>query len=217
VKQDSCYISSALEKNKQGSYLFNHVQFLIWYHAGSSKDGHIVKASVALASCQSPPCTKDAKPLKLPVIKKYKKSSEEKFDIKYTYTVLFIQNDKIRWASRWDYILDNSAQSSVQWFSLINSVLITVFLSFMVGMILLRSLYRDIVRYNKTDNVVSFTFHITFSIIVILCMIWRFNIVYYDYYVIELGLVLCSYTIILFVGFMVNITVFIFLFLWYVI
>ena len=60
---------------------------------------------------------------------------------------------KIRWASRWDYILNSSDQSSVQWFSLVNSVLITVFLSAMVGMILVRSLHRDIVRYNKSDMV----------------------------------------------------------------
>ena len=59
----------------------------------------------------------------------------------------------IRWASRWDYILNSSDQSSVQWFSLVNSVLITVFLSAMVGMILVRSLHRDIVRYNKTEMV----------------------------------------------------------------
>jgi len=43
-------------------------------------------------------------------------------------------------------------QSNVQWFSLINSVLITIFLSAMVGMILLRSLRHDIMRYNQADS-----------------------------------------------------------------
>ena len=63
--------------------------------------------------------------------------------------------ENIRWASRWDYILSSVPQSNVQWFSLINSVLITVFLSAMVGMILLRSLHRDIARYNQAETSVS--------------------------------------------------------------
>ena len=64
--------------------------------------------------------------------------------------------ENIRWASRWDYILSSVPQSNVQWFSLINSVLITVFLSAMVGMILLRSLHRDIARYNQAETSVSY-------------------------------------------------------------
>jgi transmembrane 9 superfamily protein 2/4 len=42
----------------------------------------------------------------------------------------------------------------VQWFSLVNSVLITIFLSAMVGMILMRSLHRDIMRYNQSEATV---------------------------------------------------------------
>ena len=75
--------------------------------------------------------------------------------ISFVFYMYEQENNAIRWASRWDYILTNSYQSSVQWFSLINSVLITVFLSAMVGMILIRSLHRDIVRYNKSDSLVS--------------------------------------------------------------
>jgi len=64
-------------------------------------------------------------------------------------------NNDVRWASRWDYILSSASQNNVQWFSLINSVLITIFLSAMVGMVLMRSLYRDILRYNQSENSVS--------------------------------------------------------------
>ena len=68
-------------------------------------------------------------------------------------TVLCTQEkNDVRWASRWDYILSSVPQSNVQWFSLINSVLITIFLSAMVGMILLRSLRHDIMRYNQADS-----------------------------------------------------------------
>ena len=64
------------------------------------------------------------------------------------------EKNDVRWASRWDYILSSVPQSNVQWFSLINSVLITIFLSAMVGMILLRSLRHDIMRYNQADSLV---------------------------------------------------------------
>ena len=37
----------------------------------------------------------------------------------------------------------------VHWFSIMNSVLIVLFLAFMVAMILLRTLNRDISKYNK--------------------------------------------------------------------
>ena len=68
-------------------------------------------------------------------------------------TILCAQEkNDVRWASRWDYILSSVPQSNVQWFSLINSVLITIFLSAMVGMILLRSLRHDIMRYNQADS-----------------------------------------------------------------
>lgn len=154
---------------EKGTYIFNHIQLMIWYHGSQEDGGHIVKASIALASCKDFPCSGESKPLKIPP---FKRDSKNKFDIQYSYSVVFIvslpmiltilcinnftqRNDNIKWASRWDYILDNPSQSSVQWFSLINSVLITVFLSAMVGMILLRSLYRDLARYNKTDNMVS--------------------------------------------------------------
>ena len=60
--------------------------------------------------------------------------------------------EEVRWASRWDYILNSSPHGSVQWFSLVNSILITVFLSAMVAIILLRSIHRDLARYNKPDS-----------------------------------------------------------------
>ncbi|KAH8094060.1 hypothetical protein JL720_4049 [Aureococcus anophagefferens] len=48
--------------------------------------------------------------------------------------------------------LDDGSRVSdkVHWFSIINSLLIVLFLSVMVAMILVRNLHRDIVRYNRT-------------------------------------------------------------------
>ena len=54
----------------------------------------------------------------------------------------------IKWASRWDQYL-KSSQSNVHWFSIVNSVIIVIFLAGMIGVILVRTLHRDITRYNQ--------------------------------------------------------------------
>lgn len=68
----------------------------------------------------------------------------------FTYDVQWRESD-IRWASRWDVYLsmDHAIPDKVHWFSIINSILIVLFLAFMVAMILLRSLNRDITKYNR--------------------------------------------------------------------
>ena len=45
--------------------------------------------------------------------------------------------------------MNHAVPDKVHWFSIMNSVLIVLFLAFMVAMILLRTLNRDISKYNK--------------------------------------------------------------------
>jgi transmembrane 9 superfamily protein 2/4 len=40
----------------------------------------------------------------------------------------------------------------IHWFSIINSVMIVLFLSGMVAMIMVRTLYKDISKYNQLDT-----------------------------------------------------------------
>ena len=65
----------------------------------------------------------------------------------YTYDVEWIESD-LRWASRWDSYLKMTG-GQIHWFSILNSLMIMLFLSGMVAMILLRTLYRDITKYNE--------------------------------------------------------------------
>jgi len=80
-------------------------------------------------------------------------SAEPVFDIDahdtvaYTYDVEWIESD-LRWASRWDSYLKMTG-GQIHWFSILNSLMIMLFLSGMVAMILLRTLYRDITKYNE--------------------------------------------------------------------
>lgn len=77
------------------------------------------------------------------------KDSPETYDIIYTYSVEYVPSST-PWATRWDHYL-KVKRNEVHLFSIINSLVIVVFLSAMVGMILLKTLHKDIARYNKTD------------------------------------------------------------------
>lgn len=86
-------------------------------------------------------------PLAIPA----KPAENQKIDITYTYTVKFTMNDNVKWSSRWDYILESMPHTNIQWFSILNSLVIVLFLTGMVAMILLRTLHKDIARYNADD------------------------------------------------------------------
>uniref|UniRef100_A0A8B9NYT2 Transmembrane 9 superfamily member n=1 Tax=Apteryx owenii TaxID=8824 RepID=A0A8B9NYT2_APTOW len=62
------------------------------------------------------------------------------------------EKNNIKWASRWDYILESMPHTNIQWFSIMNSLVIVLFLSGMVAMIILRTLHKDIARYNQIDS-----------------------------------------------------------------
>ncbi|XP_078432050.1 transmembrane 9 superfamily member 7-like [Wolffia australiana] len=71
-------------------------------------------------------------------------------EIVFTFDVTF-EPSEIKWASRWDtYLLMNDDQ--IHWFSIINSLMIVLFLSGMVAMIMMRTLYKDIANYNQLET-----------------------------------------------------------------
>ena len=62
-----------------------------------------------------------------------------------------VQPSTIRWASRWDTYLV-MMDDQIHWFSIINSLMIVLFLSGMVAMIMMRTLHRDISKYNQLET-----------------------------------------------------------------
>lgn len=65
----------------------------------------------------------------------------------FTYSVKWEASEH-RWASRWDaYLLMTDDQ--IHWFSIINSLMIVLFLTGMVAMIMMRTLYADVRRYRE--------------------------------------------------------------------
>ncbi|KII92448.1 hypothetical protein PLICRDRAFT_50826 [Plicaturopsis crispa FD-325 SS-3] len=76
-------------------------------------------------------------------------SEDRPNSIRYTYRVTWNESDT-PWATRWDNYL-HIFDPRIHWFSLVNSLVIVTFLCVMVSMILLRSVSRDISRYNAID------------------------------------------------------------------
>lgn len=67
-----------------------------------------------------------------------------------SFNTFVYQEVATAWATRWDkYLL--VGEPRIHWFSLVNSIIIVLFLTGMVAMILLRALHKDISRYNQLE------------------------------------------------------------------
>ncbi|XP_020585765.1 transmembrane 9 superfamily member 7-like [Phalaenopsis equestris] len=141
-------------------YINNHLSFTVKYHKDAeSEDARIVGFEVIPSSVHHEFSEGDDKNLKLLTCNPNTKIAPGTHapqevtadaDIVFTYDVTF-QSSELKWASRWDtYLLMNDDQ--IHWFSIINSLMIVLFLSGMVAMIMMRTLYRDIANYNQLET-----------------------------------------------------------------
>lgn len=159
LQQNTCSINGAYNKPKT-YYLFNHVDLNITYHSGASEEwgtgfkangGRIISVKVVPRSIKYN--TETHCESKVPMEIPYDEIPKgQKFEITYTYSVVFSRNDMIKWSSRWDYILESMPHTNIQWFSILNSLIIVLFLSGMIAMIMLRTLHKDIARYNQIES-----------------------------------------------------------------
>jgi hypothetical protein len=65
---------------------------------------------------------------------------------------LLIWKTSIAWSNRWDLFFINS-DPKIHWYGIINSVILVGVLSIVVGVILAKTLHRDIETYNDVDKV----------------------------------------------------------------
>ncbi|KAI0529633.1 hypothetical protein KFK09_002187 [Dendrobium nobile] len=70
--------------------------------------------------------------------------------ITFTYDVEFVKSN-IRWPSRWDAYLKMEG-ARVHWFSIMNSLMVIFFLAGIVFVIFLRTVRRDLTRYEELDK-----------------------------------------------------------------
>jgi transmembrane 9 superfamily protein 2/4 len=151
------------EGGEEKYFLHNHLRFTILYHRDMETDlSRIVGFEVEPFSVRHD-YEQPWNPVR-PVLKTCNPGSmtyvthglppqlvEENEEVIFTYDALFKVSD-IKWASRWDtYLLMMDDQ--IHWFSIINSLMIVLFLTGMVAMIMLRTLHRDISAYNQLETV----------------------------------------------------------------
>lgn len=76
--------------------------------------------------------------------------SQKQVSVVWSYDVLWVPSTTT-WPSRWDVYLNMGGAFSddIHWFAIANAFIITLFLSGMVAMILVRALYKDLSRYNR--------------------------------------------------------------------
>ncbi|KAK6127005.1 hypothetical protein DH2020_039254 [Rehmannia glutinosa] len=70
--------------------------------------------------------------------------------VSFTYEVEFVKSN-IRWPSRWDAYLKMEG-ARVHWFSILNSLMVIFFLAGIVFVIFLRTVRRDLTRYEELDK-----------------------------------------------------------------
>lgn len=160
-------------------YLYNHVDLVVTYHSGANEEwgsvfhgkaGRIICKIVAflilfllfrfLAVKVTPSsyahpgrvCRTSGEPL---VFKSNFPGKSEVLNVTYTFSIKFVENNTVKWSSRWDYILESIPHTDIQWFSIVNSLIINLFLSGMVAMILLKTLHKDISHYNQVWILIS--------------------------------------------------------------
>lgn len=152
-KKDTCVLHADMN-TPNTFYIYNHVEIVIKYHRNEDdtkttpSGANIISARVNPRSIQyNDKCVAGDGPMGIPG-----DPLEKELTIRYTYSVRWEEDPQHKWASRWDYILESMPHSNIQWFSIMNSLVIVLFLSGMVAMIMLRTLHKDIARYNQMDN-----------------------------------------------------------------
>ena len=150
-----------IEDDTGDYYIFNHHQFTIMYHEEESYEGaRIVGVEVHPMSIRqtgkiSAECDSENdggmnedQPHMTITGSQAPKGGEMK--ITFSYDVYWVPSD-IAWASRWDIYLSmgHMYSDTIHWYSILNSVIIAIFLTGLVAMILVRALRLDIQRYNR--------------------------------------------------------------------
>ncbi|VDL61009.1 unnamed protein product [Hymenolepis diminuta] len=129
--------------------ILNHFKFKIFYVQVGPSKYHITLVKVIPMSIGH-----DLKDLKCNIDQPLtlKKELSEPFTIAYTYSVTYEEVKDTSLNRRWSYLISDEPNAKIQWVSIINSVLVVFFLTILVAIVLIRTLRRDFMRYDKLDS-----------------------------------------------------------------
>lgn len=173
------YVPTKDSKDSKVYYINNHLQFKIKYHEyeNSGKENimstgegfdavgamepnktgaMVVGFEVQACSIKRDPAEADPLPKysSLPAIECSSNGAHQEVKaherIVFTYDVQWEKSD-IRWPSRWDAYLKMEG-AKVHWFSILNSLMVISFLAGIVFVIFLRTVRRDLTKYEELDK-----------------------------------------------------------------
>ena len=148
-------------------YHFNHMKFTVTYHEDSTLftgvritgfDVHPIsyqhptnvagelteKNKIATCDGEKPVPNDPAQYFKL-------KESSGIVNVIYSYEVDWVKSN-LQWADRWDVYFFSSPDDDLHYFSIVNSLMIVLFLTGAIGSIMIRTLRKDIAVYNEMDS-----------------------------------------------------------------
>merc|ERR1719436_909669 len=132
-------------------YFNNHLKFVMKYHYDKELDTYrVVGFLIETQSIDRAGLEITGDTCKINSQGPQEVSANGETSLHFTYSVQWEQSE-VKWASRWDIYLDMQ-DTQIHWFSIVNSVVVVFFLSGIITMIIIRTLRRDIAKYNMADD-----------------------------------------------------------------
>lgn len=164
--------TDAPKKKKRGRFndgmhvfLYNHLKFAITYHQDPEAfdgiritgfDVHPVSIAHDIpkveggtsSTCKGMEVENDANhylSLSTP-------ESAHGVDVLYSYDVTWVESDNLLWADRWDVYLVGAPDDDIHYYSIVNSLMIVLFMTGAIATIMIRTLRKDIAGYNELQT-----------------------------------------------------------------
>ncbi|KAG4079848.1 hypothetical protein HA402_014979 [Bradysia odoriphaga] len=140
------------QSDRSTVYINNHLKLILSYHMHTKDKYRVVGFEVETMSVNYNEVKFEGDTCNFPDNPRPQIVSETtNTQLFFTYSVEWKRSD-VSWASRWDIYL-GMHDVQIHWFSIINSLVVVFFLSGILTMIMVRTLRRDIARYNTEDNI----------------------------------------------------------------
>lgn len=156
------YALGSYDKASKEAVINNHLQFVLKYHEGEGTSYRVVGFEVYAASLKPGILQKSGKNENGEETCQKADSAvgssfppqvlqpDKQNQVMFTYGVEWQYSD-LRWASRWDVYL-SMPNGQIHWFAILNSIVIVFFLSGVLAVIIIRTLRRDIAKYNQEEE-----------------------------------------------------------------
>lgn len=145
-------------------FLYNHLKITVTYHPTEDDDhvritgfdvnpvsiSHTIPDSGTddIATCKGMEVENDSSTyLSLSF------DSGNSVDVIYSYDVTWVSNENLFWADRWDVYLVGAPDDDIHYYSIVNSLMIVLFLTGAIATIMIRTLRKDIAGYNELQTI----------------------------------------------------------------